>query len=99
MTTTEITTTYPENNAYAKFLGNKQRALWYVMLFPVVVTSIHTDGQLKVPIGRHCVWENCCLESNSKLCLNHGVPHHGFKLIWSQCIVEECFRNIGQVII
>ena len=22
-----------ENNAYAKFLGDKQRALWYVMVF------------------------------------------------------------------
>ena len=26
-----------ENNAYAKFWGDKQRALWYVMLFSVVV--------------------------------------------------------------
>ena len=25
-----------ENNAYAKFLGNKQRALWYVVVFSVV---------------------------------------------------------------
>ena len=25
-----------ENNAYAKFLGNKQRALCYVMVFSVV---------------------------------------------------------------
>ena len=25
-----------ENNAYAKFLGSKQRALWYVMVFSVV---------------------------------------------------------------
>ena len=29
-----------ENNAYAKFLGNKQRALWYVMVFFGVVTCI-----------------------------------------------------------
>ena len=26
-----------ENNAYAKFWGNKQRALWYVMVFSGVV--------------------------------------------------------------
>ena len=26
-----------ENNAYAKFWGDKQRALWYVMLFSGVV--------------------------------------------------------------
>ena len=28
-----------ENNAYAKFWGEKQRALWYVMIFSVVVNS------------------------------------------------------------
>ena len=26
-----------ENNAYAKFWGDKQKALWYVMVFPGVV--------------------------------------------------------------
>ena len=29
-----------ENNAYAKFLGDKQRALWYVMVFSGVVNLI-----------------------------------------------------------
>ena len=29
----KITRRETENNAYAKFWGNKQRALWYVMLF------------------------------------------------------------------
>ena len=29
-----------ENYAYAKFWGDKQRALWYVMAFFVVVNSI-----------------------------------------------------------
>ena len=28
-----------ENNAYAKFWGEKQRALWYIMVFSVVVNS------------------------------------------------------------
>ena len=28
-----------ENNAYAKFLGDKQRALWYVMVFSGVVNN------------------------------------------------------------
>ena len=27
-----------ENNAYAKFWGDEQRALWYVMVFSVVVS-------------------------------------------------------------
>ena len=29
----------PENSAYAKFWGDKQRALWYVMVFSGVVNS------------------------------------------------------------
>ena len=29
-----------ENNAYAKFWGYKQRALWYVMVFSGVVNSL-----------------------------------------------------------
>ena len=29
--------TETENNAYAKFWGDKHRALWYVMVFYVVV--------------------------------------------------------------
>ena len=29
-----------ENNAYAKFWGDKQRALWYVMVFSGVVNQI-----------------------------------------------------------
>ena len=28
-----------ENNTYAKFSGDKQRALWYVMVFSGVVNS------------------------------------------------------------
>ena len=28
-----------ENNAYAKFWGDKQRALWYVMVFSGVVNG------------------------------------------------------------
>ena len=29
-----------ENNAYAKFWGDKQRALWYVMVFSGVVNRV-----------------------------------------------------------
>ena len=35
-----------ENNAYAKFWGDKQRTLWYVMVFlewPIVFLSFLTD--------------------------------------------------------
>ena len=34
-----------ENNAYAKFWGDKQRALWYVMLFSGVV-NYNDRGQV-----------------------------------------------------
>ena len=38
-----------ENNAYAKFWGDKQRALWYVMVFSGVVNCILP------PLVRHTV--------------------------------------------
>ena len=28
-----------EHNAYAKFWGDKERALWYVMVFPGVINT------------------------------------------------------------
>ena len=40
-----------ENNAYAKFWGDKQRALWYVMVFSGVVNYqfaiLETRGELE----------------------------------------------------
>ena len=35
-----------ENNAYAKFGGDKQRALWYVMVFSGVVSNTVTWTEL-----------------------------------------------------
>ena len=35
-----------KNNAYAKFWGDKQRALWYVMVFSGVVNTIHFINSL-----------------------------------------------------
>ena len=35
-----------ENNAYAKFWGDKQRALWYVMVFSGVVNWYVTQRNL-----------------------------------------------------
>ena len=37
-----------ENNAYAKFWGDKQRVLWYVMVFPGVVNREEKCG-VKLP--------------------------------------------------
>ena len=37
-----------ENNAYAKFWGDKQRALWYVMVFTRVVNREEKCG-VKLP--------------------------------------------------
>ena len=40
-----------ENNAYAKFLGDKQRALWYVMVFSGVVnTLVNTKILVEYPL-------------------------------------------------
>ena len=35
-----------ENNAYAKFWGDKQRALWYVMVFSEVVNFLTKAWQV-----------------------------------------------------
>ena len=35
-----------ENNAYAKFWGDKQRALWYVMVFSGVVNFLTKAWQV-----------------------------------------------------
>ena len=35
-----------ENNAYAKFWGDKQRALWYVIVFSGVVNSLTKAWQV-----------------------------------------------------
>ena len=37
-----------ENNAYAKCWGDKQRALWYVMVFSVPVNCKALTGQILV---------------------------------------------------
>ena len=41
-----------ENNAYAKLWGDKQRALWYVMLFSGVVNT-HTGAHDRVLSETH----------------------------------------------
>ena len=40
-----------EDNGYAKFLGDKQRALWYVMVFSGVVNS---QGLTLISIDSQC---------------------------------------------
>ena len=39
-----------ENNAYAKFWGDKQRTLWYVMVFSGVVNSDSSYSIHAVPV-------------------------------------------------
>ena len=36
-----------ENTTYAKFSGDKQRALWYVMVFSGVVNSLNLHKKKK----------------------------------------------------
>ena len=37
-----------ENNAYAKFWGDKQRAIWYVVVFSGVVNSFISNIQYTI---------------------------------------------------
>ena len=42
-----------ENNAYAKFRGDKQRALWYVLVFlewSIVLASENNRGKTNSPV-------------------------------------------------
>ena len=39
-----------ENNAYAKFWGDKESALWYVMVFSGVVNQLAYQFAQRVPI-------------------------------------------------
>ena len=41
-----------ENNAYAKFWGDKQRVLWYVMIFSGVVNK-SSDSYIIFPLTFH----------------------------------------------
>ena len=42
-----------EDNAYANFLGGKQRALWYVMVFSGVVNS--TENRYKTTLEERTI--------------------------------------------
>ena len=46
-----------ENNAYAKFWGDKQRALWYFMVFSGVVNigaeQLHSDTEIATALTLH----------------------------------------------
>ena len=43
-----------ENNAHAKFWGDKERALWYVMVFSGVVN--YTPTSRLILILNFCMW-------------------------------------------
>ena len=62
-----------ESNAYAKFLGDKQRALWYVMVFSGVVnTLVNTKILVEYPPGSY--W------SQDPHILVVGIPVHARSL-------------------
>ena len=52
-----------ENNAYAKFLGGKQRALWYVMVFSGVVNRERPREEVQI----HLLYGRYLLHAISKL--------------------------------
>ena len=45
-----------ENNAYAKFWGDQQRALWYVMVFSGVVNRKRYSKVITWNITGHKIW-------------------------------------------
>ena len=58
-----------ENNAYAKFWGDKLRALWYVMVFSGVVNYSWTASN----------WDN---RRAGKLKINKGMVQHVNKVFY-----------------
>ena len=46
-----------EDNAYAKFWGDKQRALWYVMVFSITYSPFwKREGNWNRNASRNCFW-------------------------------------------
>ena len=85
-----------ENNAYAKFLGDKQRALWYVMVFSGVVnTKILVEYPL-VLIGQRIPqftsWHTC-----ARLC-TRGVCTGSSKWRVSEKGKMRCNNDIKHVV-
>ena len=44
-----------ENNAYAKFWGDKQRALWYVMVFLVCSIDNSLENNTRSELGKQTI--------------------------------------------
>ena len=60
-----------ENNAYAKFWGEKQRALWYVMVFSGLVNCIHSYFFL--------IFYDFTHENSSLAVTGSQFPHRNFQ--------------------
>ena len=72
-----------ENNAYANFWGDNERALWYVMVFSGVVNSLLCKGYQ----GSLCLIRQAC-ETAAKLLLNR--QNHILD-------IHHCKKTEGQV--
>ena len=58
-----------ENDAYAKFWGEKQRALWYVMVFSEVVNSETSEKRKNIP-QEYKTSENHSPVNNLNICVD-----------------------------
>ena len=76
--------TETENNAYAKFWGDKQRALWYVMVFSGVVSWLsYKENQAR--LRRQRTWMVACcrhfvifdIACEQALCLRKKIARKG----------------------
>ena len=57
-----------ENNAYAKFWDDKQRALWYAMVFSAVVNSLS-------------IFQLCIISIKYLICISINFKTIGFKQV------------------
>ena len=62
-----------ENNAYAKSWGDKQRVIWYVMVFSGVVNRFFGIRNSKAKPGRDSVWKFAREIRWQKQSLGYGI--------------------------
>ena len=63
-----------ENNTYAKFWGDKQRALWYVMIFSGVVNLVNISEKVS-QVNQKIKFYNYSMTSEqcSTPCISHFI--------------------------
>ena len=76
-----------ENNAYAKFWGDKQRALWYVMVFSGVVNCCSYIDHYRAQ------WPGLPVPSAPGTCLPWANPKSFFNEVQNEGVVHDFVSN------